>query len=322
MTSDSPMQAANENSPRDARSFPAESSSAALDSGENVDRGLYLIDLCHRAAIFHNLIGAVYYYKSQYGLGIQHFRRGVERLIEEERLQQQMLRVPVTTSGTFHDELSSKCTEMKRELQNMQTQHCAMLNMITKNSFQLPRSSMSRSKTSVAPRREPILIDRAGNFHFLRSDGISSPVLPSSLPTCYDKTTKSPSQQWSPNVVSSVIMYNLSICQSSIGNYDTALELIHLSRETAHMACATSMDIPPATECTCTHCRTATDANSSRLATPFYPPNTNGSGPSIVPSWVEIFQQCLDQVERRLLAESSAVRTSYTDKRNEAAPAA
>ena len=197
MTSDSPMQAANENSPRDARSFPAESSSAALDSGENVDRGLYLIDLYHRAAIFHNLIGAVYYYKSQYGLGIQHFRRGVERLIEEERLQQRILRVPATTSGTPHDELAIKCTKLERELQNMQTQHCAMLNMITKNSFQPPYSNMSRPKTKVlvARRREPILIDRAGNFHFLRSDGTSSPVLPSSLPTCYDKTAESSHKQ-------------------------------------------------------------------------------------------------------------------------------
>ena len=115
-------------------------------------------------------------------------------------------------------------------------------------------------------------------------------------------------------------MHNLSICQSSIGNYDTALELIHLSRETAHMAYATSVDNPQVFESTCTPCRSATDANSSRPGTPFYPPTTNGSDPSIVPSWVDIFQQCLDQVERRLLEEP--VSTSYTDKRNEAAPAA
>lgn len=284
------------------------SSSGALDYGEHLDLFCNLLDLYHRAAIFHNLIGSVYYHKSQYGLGIQHFRRGVELLIKEERQSQHMLCVPAASvssrSETSHDGLAVKCTEMERIVKSLQAKHDTMLNNIPQISLQLPCSARLPTHTA---RREPILIDGSGRFHFLKSDGTSSPVSPASSPTHYGKMNAFSSQQLSPSVVSSVIIHNLSICQSCIGNYSTALELIHLSRETVFMACASIVPLASVAE-----------------STPSAEKGTKGPPDGLLhfQNSIELLQKCLDQVELRLIAEWTAKCKVYIDESGEAAPAA
>ena len=323
MASDSPMEAQNENWLLSVRSSSAGSSGELGCDVALLDRALYLADLYHRASIFHNLVGAVYYHKSQYGLGIQHFRHGIELLVEEERHLQQPFRVTDTQRrvGTPHNELANKCNEMERKLQDLQAQHGLMLRSIISGAIQRPCPFSSARQTTFRARREPILIDGFGNFHFLKSDGTSSPVLPASHPTYYSNMSEASSEQLCPSVVSSVVMHNLSICQACIGNYSTALELIRLSRETAQMACTLTLDPVPLAESTPS---TAPRVMNSpqRPATPFYPPHRNGGMMSSAQTSIDFLQQCLDQVERRLITESNAMGTVRIDKRGEAAPAA
>lgn len=293
------------------------SSSEALDYGVSCN----LIDLYHRAAIFHNLIGSVYYHKSQYGLGIQHFRRGVELLIKEERQSQQMLRVPAASVGgrneTSHYDLAVKCTEMERIVKTLQAKYDAMFKNIPQIALQLPCSARFETHTG---RREPILIDGSGRFHFLKSDGTSSPASLASSPTHYGKMNEFSSQQLSPSVVSSVIIHNLSLCQSCIGKYSTALELIHLSRETAFMACASIVPLASVAEATPSAER-GTKGPPQWSATPFFP-FTSADGLLHFQNSIELLHKCLDQVERRVIAESTAECKVYMDKSGEAAPAA
>lgn len=269
------------------------------------DRCLYLSDLYHRLAIFHNLIGAVYYHKSQYGLGIQHFRRGVELLIKEERHLHQADGISDQIPPGDDDDLAIKCTEMECKMEELKSKHDRMLGSSINNRRHPAAPLSTQMKVKVIVGREPILIDGRGNFHFLKTDGTSS--IPSSTTT---NDTES-SSQLSPSIVSSVIIHNLALCHSSIGNYSTARELIQLSRETvliapivivvADVRADPAPIIPP---------------SSNNL--PLRPPTLHDVG-SVSNERLfcsdTLLGQCLNQLERRLTEESVAnVRTEVTER--------
>jgi hypothetical protein len=273
----------------------------------------HLSDLYRRLAIFHNLIGAVYYHKSQYGLAIQHFRRGVELLIKEERNLYQ--------AEEGDDELVIKCTEMEDRLDELRSKHERMIRGTLHHQRHNPAAPLpTRMNVKVIVRREPpILIDGRGNFHFLHTDGTSSIASPTAI------RANDSSSHLCASIVSSVIIHNLALCQSSIGNYSTAIELIQMSRETILVtpiviAAAGLCDDHPAQSILRPY-------NNLTLRPPASPQSlrdhAGGASDRRLLFSDTLLWKCLNQLERRLTEESVAsVLSEVNDRSGDAAPSA
>lgn len=182
----------------------------------------HLSDLYRRLAVFHNLIGAVYYHKSQYGHAVQHFRRGVELLIEEDR----QFELYEADQEGVDNELVIKCTEMEDKMEALRSKHDRMIRGTIhhpRHNPTIPLPTRMKEKVGlIVPREPPIFIDGRGSFHFLHTDGTYS--IPSSA-------TNDSSSHLATSIISSVIIHNLALCHSSVGNYRKAMELNEMSRE-------------------------------------------------------------------------------------------
>ena len=275
------------------------------------DRCLYLSDLYRRLAIFHNLIGAVYHHKSQYGLAVQHFRRGVELLIKEER------QLYEAEEEGADDEAAIKCTKMDEKMEALRSKHDRMIRSTIHHRRHMP--TRMNVKAGLMVRREPpILIDGRGNYHFLHTDGASSIVSPTIV------RANESSSHLCTSAVSSVIIHNLALCHSSIGNYSKAMELIQMSRETIlvtpiAIAATGSFDDPA---------QSILRPYNDITPLPPAPPQSLHDDAGDASDRRLLFSdtllwKCLNQLERRLTEESVAsVLSEVNDRSGDAAPSA
>ena len=282
------------------------------------DRSLFLSDIYRRLAIFHNLIGAVYYHKSQYGLAVQHFRRGIQLLIKEER------QLYEAEEEGADDEAAIKCTEMDDKMEALRSKHDRMIRSTIHHRRHNPATPLPTQMNvkvglmAMVRREPPILIDGRGNFHCLHTDGTSSIASPTII------RANDSSSHLCTSVVSSVIIHNLALSQSSIGNYSKAMELIQMSRETIlvtpSVIAATDLCNDPAQSIICPY-------NNNTLRPPASPQSLRDDAGDAsdrrLLSSDTLLWKCLNQLERRLTEESVASFLSeVNDRSGDAAPSA
>mmetsp|Transcript_5779 Transcript_5779/g.16287 ORF Transcript_5779/g.16287 Transcript_5779/m.16287 type:complete len:291 (+) Transcript_5779:127-999(+) len=190
-----------------------------IDSKRQPNPKQTLSDLCHKAALLHNTLGAINYQQSRYNLSNQHFRRGIDLLIQAE------------SCDDTGDACRRKCAEVRKHVIETERKYDDLL-CIVRHAEATRRHNHQNNihATTQVCRGEPILLNQQGKSHWFKNDGTLEeihhhPTLSNMLPSASVS-----------GLISSIIMHNLALCHSAVGSYGNSLKLICMARETAKLA--------------------------------------------------------------------------------------